>query len=212
MSCPLCGSKDTYLFQEPIFYRCKVCSLVFKDPKVWPSIEEEKERYLKHNNSLEDKGYRDFLLGFIRPLSGYLKPGMRCLDYGCGPSPSLSILMKERGFDCKDYDPHFFRDDGLLAEKYDLITCHEVIEHFRHPAEEFERLFGMLSSGGILAVRTQLVPDDFKDWWYHSDNTHIVFYSKETLDRIAEKYGLYCFTLATGSVFIFSSVRLLISE
>ena len=179
-----------------------MCDLVFKDPKVWPSYDEEKQRYLKHNNSLDDKGYRDFLLVLVEPLTKELKSGMKGLDYGCGPAPLLSTLIKEKGFECESYDPYFFNDKILLTKKYDFITCNEVVEHFHYPDEEFKKLFELLDKDGVLVIRTQLTPNDFNNWWYHSDVTHVVFYSLKTFDWITKRYGAYSVS-AKESDFIF---------
>ena len=189
MNCPLCKSSNTHLFHKQIFYRCGNCDLIFKDTSVWPSQEQEKQRYLKHHNSIDDKGYRSFLLELVDPLVKLLKPGMNILDYGCGPLPALSELVREKGFDCKNYDLYFYNNEKLFSQKYDFIICSEVVEHFRDPESEFKKLFGLLLDGGSLVVRTNLVPDDFNSWWYHSDLTHLVFYSNSTLEWIAKKHN-----------------------
>ncbi|HOW16788.1 MAG TPA: class I SAM-dependent methyltransferase, partial [bacterium] len=179
------------LFNEPVFYGCKECSLVFKDPKVWPSREVERARYLEHNNSLENEGYKSFLLNLVDPLAKILNKDAVGLDYGCGPVPALSELIKQQGFECLNYDPFFFNDKKLLQGKYDFVTCCEVVEHFHDPANEFKQLRSLLKKGGVLAISTQMVPKEFVYWWYHKDITHVVFYSAVTFDWIKKYYDFY---------------------
>jgi len=191
MNCPLCHSSNVSLFHELIFYGCKECGLVFKDQKNWPSKEVEKARYLEHNNSLDDEGYKNFLLNLADPLTKILKKGALGLDYGCGPVPALSELIGRQGFECSNYDPMFYNDKKLLQKKYDFITCCEVVEHFHDPANEFKRLRSLLKQGGVLAISTQIVPNNFADWWYHKDITHVVFYSTVTFEWIKKYYDFY---------------------
>ena len=181
-----------------VFYRCKVCDLVFKDPKIWPSKQEEYQRYLQHKNSLDDVRCRDFFMRLVTPLIKCLKKGMKGLDYGSGPAPLLATLIKEFEFDCESYDPYFLDDKDLLLKKYDFITCCEVVEHFHDPANEIKKLRKLLNKGGVLAIMTNMVPQDFATWWYHKDPTHVVFYSVNTFKWIVDNCGFY-FALETSA-------------
>ena len=99
--------------------------------------------------------------------------------------------LGEAGFRVAIYDPIFFPDESVLAERYDFITCTETAEHFRDPGTQFGRLNGLLRSPGWLGVRTAMLDDwsGFPDWYYHRDPTHISFYSQRTMRWIAEQYG-----------------------
>ncbi|UPT74846.1 MAG: class I SAM-dependent methyltransferase [Elusimicrobiota bacterium] len=74
---------------------------------------------------------------------------------------------------------------------YAFVTCTEVAEHLRRPAETFARLDALLAPGGILGVLTSTLEDDaaFPGWWYRRDPTHIAFYRPETLAWIARARG-----------------------
>lgn len=172
------------------FYRCEECSLVIKDPMVRANRAQERAHYEKHNNDLEDEGYRAHLLRLVEPLVSLLPRDAVGLDYGCGPVLSIEPLMRERGIRCVSYDPIFFpRRDLLTTDTYDYISCCEVSEHFQEPGAEFSRLGAMLKPKGVLGVVTRRVPDDFEGWWYHRDPTHVVFYSERTFEWIAECLG-----------------------
>lgn len=163
-----------------------------RDPVSHPSPAEERARYELHENSPEDEGYRRFLAPMVEEAALRLAPGARGLDYGCGPGPALAAMLEERGFPTALYDPHFAPETAVLGREYDFVVCTEAAEHFREPGREFARLAGLLSPGGWLGVMTRWMPAEaeFPDWHYRRDETHLCFYSEETLRRLAAALGL----------------------
>jgi len=130
-------------------------------------------------------------------MASHLKPGAKGLDYGCGPGPTLSILMQERGFSCIDYDPFFKPDmDDTLHPKgggYDYIVSSEVFEHFHDPRAELKRLDSLLVEGGVLGVMTNRVKGEVNDkefgnWYYRLDPTHVIFWARESFEYAAKEY------------------------
>jgi hypothetical protein len=192
-SCPLCaGTPRAFLSDGGRDYRrCGTCALTFLPPAQHVSAAEERARYSQHRNSSSDPEYRKFLDRVLAPLCERLKPGDKGLDYGCGPGPTASVMLRERGFPTVDYDPHFFDDGAALTKKYEFIVATEVLEHLRRPAEDLGRLEGLLKAGGVLGVMTGVLEDDasFAGWWYRKDFTHIAFYRPETLSWIAGRFG-----------------------
>jgi len=138
---------------------------------------------------------KDFIETSIAPRRSMIK---NALDFGCGPAPVLSILLRNAGLDVDVHDKFFSPQEAYLNNKYDLITATEVLEHLKDPVETIKLFKGLLNENGIIAVMTQFHPRDdqqFVDWWYRRDRTHISFYSPRTIARLAEKYGmkiLYC--------------------
>lgn len=155
------------------------------------SAAEERARYETHRNGPEDAGYRAFLDRLLKPLAARLPAGARGLDYGSGPGPTASMMMRERGFSMRDYDPFFAPDEGALRAKYDFLVCTEVVEHLRQPAAIFLNIDSLLVPGGTLGILTGVLEDDaaFPSWWYHRDPTHVAFYRPETLAWIARRFG-----------------------
>jgi len=49
-----------------------------------------------------DPRYRRFLARLAEPLIAHLPKGARGLDFGCGPGPTLSLMLREAGFACAD--------------------------------------------------------------------------------------------------------------
>jgi cyclopropane fatty-acyl-phospholipid synthase-like methyltransferase len=182
------------------YHRCADCRATFRDPNQWLTPEQERERYLLHRNDPADEGYRAYLSKCVAPLLAKLTPGSHGLDYGSGPGSAAAAMLREAGHRVASYDPHFRPDRDVLALAYDFVVCTETIEHFRRPAEEFERLDRLLRPGGWLALMTQFLPEDseFAAWPYRRDPTHIVFYDEQTLRRVAERFGWACETPERG--------------
>jgi hypothetical protein len=168
--------------------------LTFADPASHPSLADEKARYDTHQNRPDDYGYRMYLNRLAEPLLKRLQPGMRGLDYGCGPGPTLSLMLEEAGMVMSVYDPFYADEETVLTQQYDFVTCTEVVEHFRDPAGEWKRLTGLVVPGGWLGVMTQLMPGDdpetFLRWRYRNDRTHLCFYTARTFEWIAKELSL----------------------
>lgn len=197
MSCPLCASvQSPFIIIENIpYWSCPDCGLVAKDKAHFPSPDAEKAHYDSHNNDLNDLGYKQFLERLLIPLMDRVNwdnAPITALDFGAGPGPLLAKMLADAGCDTSIYDPFYAPDQSVLAGRYDIITATEVIEHFHNPKVMFDHLHAMLKPKGMLAVMTMVLTDDidFKQWHYHRDPTHVVFYRPETFAHIAEHYGL----------------------
>jgi len=205
--CRLCGGAAAPFYRDRrrSYSRCGDCAYVFADAGFLPTPEESRRRYDLHRNEASDPGYRAFLSRLVVPLRARLAPGAAGLDFGCGPGPALSSLLKEAGHPVADYDPLYRPDPKLLEARYDFVTCTETAEHFLRPLEEWGRMFSLLKPGGLLAVMTQLVDGaDFGSWHYREDPTHVGFYSRATLDWLARRFGARL-TLAPDSVSFFTT-------
>ena len=193
-SCPLCKSNAPLFFQstERVYYQCPTCGLIFVAPSTHLSAEEEKSRYDYHQNSPAASGYVQFLRQLADPLLKHLHPGQHGLDFGCGPGPTLSLLLEEAGIHMKLYDPFYFPDETVLKQQYDFITCTEVVEHFHHPLQSWQQLTDLLQPGGWLGVMTSLFTPqiNFSTWHYPKDETHVCFYTIETMHWLADRFGL----------------------
>ncbi len=204
MNCLLCQS-DSNPFEADTFL-CPSCSLVFKNPETFLSDDEDVVRYSSHQNISTDQGYLDFLGKLVQPLKPFLAPHFKALDFGCGPGPTLSILLEELGGHVENFDPIFFPDAHLLLpETYDVVTSTEVVEHFKMPQQDWEKLISLVKDNGLLAIMTQVYSKeiDYKSWWYKNDPTHIVFYQKETFHYLANTYHLEILYTDNKSITIF---------
>lgn len=190
--CPLCqqsGCEFYHRDNKRSYLRCSHCQLIYVPKTEHLSPTEEKAIYDLHTNDPNDLGYRKFLQRFVDPLVEELPQGACGLDFGSGPGPTLSIMLNELGYNCKNYDLYYAKHDELLKPKsYDFVTSTEVVEHLANPFKEFARLFSLLKPYGCLAVMTKrsLTLDKFKSWHYIQDPTHISFYNKVSLQWIAQ--------------------------
>ena len=84
----------------------------------------------------------------------------------------------------------------------------EVVEHFRNPREDLDRLWSCVRPGGLLGVMTKLVIDApaFSNWHYKNDQTHVGFFSTETFQWLAAKWSAEL-ELIGRDVMIFSKPR-----
>ncbi|HUW73527.1 MAG TPA: class I SAM-dependent methyltransferase [Methyloceanibacter sp.] len=197
LDCPVCRATETWLLDTidgRDYWRCGACEATFVDPAHRLGRDAEHAVYLLHDNDPADAGYRRFLSKLADPLLAKLQRGSLVLDYGCGPGPALAPMLGEAGHELRVYDPFFCPDTRALTRSYDAITCTEVVEHFYHPAEEFDRLDAMLRPGGWLAVMTCFQTEDarFAGWHYRKDETHVVFYRVATFRMIAAQRGWQC--------------------
>ncbi len=199
MNCPLCGHAPVVDFLTPeqdtfdrkAYLECRRCRLVFVHPRFHLTRAEEKARYDLHTNHPGDEGYVRFLERLTVPLSARLSPGAEGLDFGCGPGPTLSVIMGKAGFKVSNYDPIYFPEIELLQRQYDFIACTEAAEHFFNPGEEFVRLEKILRPGGCLGVMTDFLiqPEKFLAWHYRRDPAHVCFYRRETFEFLASAHG-----------------------
>lgn len=192
--CTLCGnSMLTSVYPKNdhrYYYHCNTCRLIFAAPRFHPSAEIEVVRYLEHNNGIDQPGYVTFLNRVIEPACSFIRPGAIGLDYGCGPVPTLSKLILQKGITCYDFDPLFNFDHPL--ESYDFIFATECLEHFHYPKNDIEKILELLKPDGYLCLMTERWENlvRFQNWYYKLDPTHVSFFHRDTFEYIKKRYGL----------------------
>jgi hypothetical protein len=193
-SCPLCTVNDRITIIKgagnKTFHLCGNCKLIFVDPLFHLSKEEGEARYRLHQNDIQHKGYVDFLNMAINPAVKYLQPEMKGLDYGCGPNPTLSLLLEKAGFCCENYDPIFYPKIATSAT-YDYVFSTECFEHFFFPEKDIASISNLLNKSGLLIIMTLFwkKSDEFEKWYYAKDPTHVSFYHKETFQYVCNRFG-----------------------
>lgn len=195
--CPLCRSDSTKIIHQDShskvdrpYLLCSDCDLIFVPRLFHLSPSQEKAIYDCHENNPNDLGYRKFLSRLTTPLIQHLKTGAEGLDFGCGPGPTLSVMLREAGFNVSEYDPFYSPDTAALTKKFDFVTSTEVVEHLSDPEKIFNKLFGLLKPQGVLGIMTKRPPErGIVNWHYTKDPTHITFYSIKTFEFIASKYN-----------------------
>ena len=208
--CPLCETQHVVRYHRDNareYFLCKACSLVYVPPRFFLPWEAEKAHYELHENDPLDLGYRKFLGRLAEPLMQNLAPGAKGLDFGCGPGPTLSVMLAEKGFPTAIYDPVFERNADVWSKRYDFVTASEVVEHLHRPRFELERLWACLNVGGVLGIMTKRRFDShsFADWHYKSDPTHVVFFADDTFHWLAQHLSAKLQVVGPDVVFLFKA-------
>lgn len=191
-SCPLCQSLETrhyYQDKRREYLQCQQCELVFVNPNQRLDAKAEKAHYDMHENDPNDQGYRRFLSRMSAPISERIEPGSYGLDFGCGPGPTLSVMLEEQGHTMSLYDLYYHPDKTVLGRSYDFMTATEVIEHLYEPDKVWQQWLNLVKPGGWIGLMTKMVIDveAFASWHYKNDLTHVVFFSRNTFRYLAER-------------------------
>tara|TARA_B100000886_G_C20375244_1_gene471498 strand:+ start:302 stop:1138 length:837 start_codon:yes stop_codon:yes gene_type:complete len=203
------------------YYQCSNCKLIFsKNFDNFCSNDWIKFIYNEDYFKLLDTDYK-----YIRPMYharlimsmiGKNKKDFKCLDYG-GGNGALTNLLNENGYNFVSYDPYDVQDiDVNSSEKFNLISCFEVLEHAADPLATLIELFQFGTEDSIYIASTQL-SDNFCDhekrcgWSYVAPrNGHVTIFSQKTMNFISEKFGLNYFKIGNG-LHLFSKSNHLLS-
>jgi len=135
-----------------------------------PGIMNEPHPQIPHQDQLSTRPYRIDISRYLS--SAAHRPG-RILDLGCGPGACDLKAMKSLGSSAlvgidmssdlnnKDSDIYFVRSDiddrGLpfLAESFDIVLLHNVIEHLHDPLRVLREAHRVLAPGGVLSIVTE---------------------------------------------------------
>ena len=196
MKCLICSSLCNS-FEDMrwgvLYYECDSCHLIMKSPKHLSNFKEQKKRYDLHQNSSDSSGYRAYFerfIDFVLPLEP--KP-LRGLDFGCGATSLLADILAEHDIGTDFYDPIYHSDRVYESRVYDLIVSVEVFEHLHDPKTTFGMLVEHLAVDGYIAIQTALRPDskeEFLNWYYRLDPTHVLFFSINSLEVLASEFGM----------------------
>ena len=188
MTCPLCNSTATVFCEKPkhLFYKCTNCEGIFRPKHTFLTAEAEKEHYEKHNNDVFDERYQAFVSPIVNAVLHDFSPEAKGLDFGSGTGPVIAKMLTDKGYQVQNYDLFFANEPLLLKEKYDYVSCCEVMEHFHHPYQEFKLLQSLLLPKGKLFCKTEVYNNQtpFENWYYKDDFTHVFIYQLKTLEWI----------------------------
>jgi hypothetical protein len=194
MNCRLCkSSRCTKLAIQDTrsYFLCGNCGFIFVPPCDHVSAEEERERYELHNNRPDHEGYIRFLKEPVDVVVKETPPSGTILDYGSGKEAVLTRLLQERGLDCTAYDPLYKTGTDALKKTYDSVVLCEVAEHLRDLEKGIAEIKRAAGAAGKIILRTQLYrsAEEFAGWWYRNDITHINFFSRQSINKLAALCG-----------------------
>ncbi len=161
-------------------FECKTCGLHYQDQGLRDA--EEQTRYELHENN-PNPNYVTMFERILSEIEPYIHGDI--LDFGSGKYKVLEQLLEKR-YNIQSYDLFFH---PVPLSTYDTVIAIEVVEHFIHPASEWNKLLSLVRPGGQLIVQTRFVEEPFSNWWYQRDPTHRTFYTKAAFDKLATKAG-----------------------
>lgn len=201
MKCKICNSPSSLFGEAKIlnkhlvrYFRCENCGFIHTETPYW--LEEAYFQAITKS----DIGMLGRNLEMMRAAKNLIlmcfDPTSKFIDYGGGYGIFVR-LMRDEGFDFYRHDPlceNLFAEgfDAQADTGYELLTAWEVFEHLVDPMAEIEK---MLTYSNTIFFSTILLPKSPKpldQWWYYGleHGQHVSFYSRETLQYIAEKHHL----------------------
>jgi hypothetical protein len=78
------------------------------------------------------------------------------------------------------------------TEQFDIVIASEVVEHFRHPRRDFERLFGFVKDDGLVVAGTTIHAGNKLNrerYIFYPDHTS--YYSPQSLRLVANRLGFH---------------------
>ncbi len=196
--CNICGGITSKFYHPKMknnYYRCEDCQFIAKAHNELITENQERDIYAIHQNFIGDEKYEAYFRKFLKKsLIPFIKPTMKGLDFGSGPEPVLATLLeREYNVSMDIYDLFYAPNKVYLNKQYDFIVCTEVLEHLQNPLEYFQLFKTLLTENGVLAIMTQFHNnhiEDFIEWHYTRDRSHISFYTPKTFDVIAKLVGV----------------------
>jgi hypothetical protein len=204
-NCELSRNKALGISGIPVYYhRCPACRFIFTTALDHFTPEDFLRYVYNDQYPLIDPEFAE-----IRPkananllctvLTQQVRPA-RILDYG-GGNGLLAQSLRDAGFahvEC--YDPFVPRFSTKPAGRFDAVVCFEVLEHSTRPAHTLADIISSLTDSGFIFCSTLLQPADIDrqglQWWYAAPrNAHVSLYSKESLGKLLEPFGLDVYSL-----------------
>lgn len=206
--CPLCGhhapgTEFDRLRSHCIFgggdllrYVCPACNLTYGPDKMLDLTPAElTEEYERHYRAYEEGDSTESELRAFLALNPD-KKGVY-LNYGAGGWSSSVQQLRAQGWNVYAYEPHSSamhsgQHDWLITSYSQLRTMrfagifsNNVLEHFRHPVQELERMTDLLAPGAHMAHATPCF-----EYLYEYTRFHLFFFTGEAKNLLIEKANL----------------------
>jgi 2-polyprenyl-6-hydroxyphenyl methylase/3-demethylubiquinone-9 3-methyltransferase len=183
----------------PVHYRrCDACGFLFTDAFDGWSEADFKTHIYNAGYLAVDPDYAETRprnnAVFVDKLFGAHKATLRVLDFG-GGNDVLCSALRAAGFPAAvTYDPFVPEYAQPPAEKFNLVTCFETLEHMPDPVTGIGAIVAKLAEPGLVLFSTLLQPKEFDqlglNWWYVGPrNGHISMFSRDALVRAWRLYG-----------------------
>jgi len=192
--CRICLQSSSVFFQDQrTFFKCPECSLIFTLDA--PGKEAEETHY-KNQWATTDPGFWEKQVDVLVQLIGNYRKPSRILDFGSG-SGEMTNEFRKRGYDVTPLEPmtHGYLKDQNYSAQFDVVIAVEVIEHLLLPWAEIHEIEKVLAPNGIVIFSSLLTnafidrrdaSEQFKNWWYKDDPTHVSFFCNRVLAKMAD--------------------------
>lgn len=219
MNCKICRNNIIFSFQAKVlkkydvrYFHCPNCGFLQTEEPYW--LEEA------YGNAIADADtglvLRNLYLSKILStlLFFLFDQEGKYLDIAGGYG-MLTRLMRDAGFDyywsdkyCENFLARGF--EAVADSCFTAVTAFEVLEHVIDPLDFVTESMAQAKSRTII-FSTELfdgVPPQPDSWWYYTFGTgqHISFYQRQTLQIIAEKLRLNCYS--NGSIHLFTDKKI----
>jgi hypothetical protein len=195
--CKICGNTTRQIHHKTfgVYHLCQHCDFISKDKGDHISTHQALDIYDSHQNSIHDLVYVEYFTDFLdKAVFPFISSYRNGLDFGSGPSPVLAQMLRDTyGYNMDIYDLYYSPIKSYLDKTYDLISVTEVVEHLEDPMQYFSLFVEHCNEDGILAVMTHFHSkneEEFLNWHYIRDRSHVSFFNVRTFEVIAKKMNL----------------------
>lgn len=198
-SCIEAKGKRLDISGYPVYYRrCTKCSLIFTTAfDLWSHA--DFHTYIYNTDYLiVDPDFEAVRpTGNAKVLAETFLPfraSISVLDYG-GGTGLLAEQLRTQGFTAATYDP-FSQFTAIPSERFDLISCFEVLEHAPFPVETVAAMVSLLKKAGVILFSTLVQPENIEavglSWWYAGPrNGHLSLYTVNSLEYLFRRHGMH---------------------
>ena len=212
MICRLCAAEAPFLCKQRVlsrievsYFQCPGCDLIQTEAPHWLE-----EAYSSAFSALDTGAIARNQISARRTRAVAfalgLDAGARGLDYGGGHGV-LVRMLRDLGLDFRWFDPRaenlYARGfEGNPAEKFELVTAFEVLEHLANARLELEKIFA--PGPRAVLVGTLLHQGHQDGWWYYTLETgqHVSFYSRRTMEYLGALFGYQVFASSAQTLFV----------
>jgi 2-polyprenyl-6-hydroxyphenyl methylase/3-demethylubiquinone-9 3-methyltransferase len=190
-----------------LYLRCQVCGFMFTQFFDDWSPEEfarfiYNEDYIRVDGEYADSRPKRDAAAMALRLAEFT--GLNILDYGSGTGRFAEYLAAAGIGKVSSYDP--FTSPTRPDDRFDLITCFEVVEHSTAPAATLADIASLLDPGGCIIFSTGIQPPDIAEirsnWWYVAPrNGHASIYTHEALALAGQAAGIILYAGPGGTAF-----------
>jgi 2-polyprenyl-3-methyl-5-hydroxy-6-metoxy-1,4-benzoquinol methylase len=222
-NCAICGQISRFFLNKDghNHFLCSNCQTIF----VYPLPENLIDLYSDESNYAGTEPITTGIFSVQGQLQQFLKAAqtqcnssLKILDIGCSTG-SFLISAREMGFKVKGVEPSKklsdhakslgldvlnddFHNDLIVDEKFDVISCFDVIEHVFDPTEFINNAVSLMSPTSYLIIKTPNMNSLWARLTFKITETfsippsvltpphHVYNFTSQSLDLLANKHGL----------------------